>query len=146
MLLEANPSAISETTNDGNTALKLAKATATRGHPNFALIQALKAALPGHGGCAGAPMDAASIVPARVSSNDSAESEGPKTTTKRKAKRSNSKTPKKKKRVKIKQELPSPEAIETPAAADLLLHFSRTNNSAAENEPEIFSVHAFAEV
>ena len=42
MLLEANPGAIYEKNNKGETLLSLARSTATRSHPNFALIADLE--------------------------------------------------------------------------------------------------------
>ena len=44
LLLDANPHSIVERTNNGKTALDLAKATATATHPNFTLIKALATA------------------------------------------------------------------------------------------------------
>eukprot|EP00568_Trieres_chinensis_P009176 CAMPEP_0183313696 /NCGR_PEP_ID=MMETSP0160_2-20130417/46207_1 /TAXON_ID=2839 ORGANISM="Odontella Sinensis, Strain Grunow 1884" /NCGR_SAMPLE_ID=MMETSP0160_2 /ASSEMBLY_ACC=CAM_ASM_000250 /LENGTH=311 /DNA_ID=CAMNT_0025478837 /DNA_START=397 /DNA_END=1329 /DNA_ORIENTATION=- len=41
-LLEANPTSLHETTNDGDTLLSLAISTATKAHPNYALIVSLK--------------------------------------------------------------------------------------------------------
>lgn len=41
MLLEVNPSALYEKTNNGETLLDLAKTTATKSHPNYALIEEL---------------------------------------------------------------------------------------------------------
>lgn len=45
MLLEANPSSLTAKTDDGNTILSLAKATATKKHPNHSLIKAIETAL-----------------------------------------------------------------------------------------------------
>lgn len=45
VLLEANPSALYDTTLDGRTLLSLAKTTATKSHPNYALIDALTVAM-----------------------------------------------------------------------------------------------------
>lgn len=45
VLLLANPSALYDTTHAGQTLLSLAKATATKSHPNFALIDALTVAM-----------------------------------------------------------------------------------------------------
>lgn len=42
MLLKVNPTALTTTTNAGDTALSLAMGTATRTHPNYALIDHLK--------------------------------------------------------------------------------------------------------
>ena len=45
MLLEANPAALHDKTSDGHTLLTLAKTTATKSHPNFALIKELETML-----------------------------------------------------------------------------------------------------
>ena len=42
MLLEANPASLRAITNDGKTPLALANSTATKSHPNYALIKALE--------------------------------------------------------------------------------------------------------
>ena len=42
LLLDANPAALNETTNNGETLLSLAVSTATKVHPNYALIRRLK--------------------------------------------------------------------------------------------------------
>lgn len=137
MLLAANPASIREVTNDQKTALQLARTTATRSHPNYALIRALQEALPEGGDGVGIPSNAAAIVPTRVSSNDSAESNEEKTTKKRKAKGKHgaTKTPRKRKRSGVKREITGLGTIETPVAADLLLHFSRGGGTATESKP-----------
>lgn len=133
----ANPASIREVTNDQKTALQLARTTATRSHPNYALIRALQEALPEGGDGVGIPSNAAAIVPTRVSSNDSAESNEEKTTKKRKAKGKHgaTKTPRKRKRSGVKREITGLGTIETPVAADLLLHFSRGGGTATESKP-----------
>jgi hypothetical protein len=64
MLLEVNPSSLYEKTNDGSTLLSLATKTATKSHPNYALIADLRRRL----NFAVGPSYHA--VPSRVSSND----------------------------------------------------------------------------
>jgi hypothetical protein len=64
MLLEVNPTSLFDRTNDGDTLLSLATKTATKSHPNYALIDDLQRRL--H--LAGITEDHA--VPNRVSSND----------------------------------------------------------------------------
>jgi hypothetical protein len=145
MLLQANPQAISEVTNDQKTALQLAISKATRSHPNYALIQALKEASPASHLRETIPSNAASLVPTRVSSNDTADSNEAKSMKKRKTKASNrkaTKTPAKKRKSSIKREpMTGLEAIETPLAADLLLHFSRSNGT-TNSQPSGVNVHA----
>ena len=143
MLLDANPASIHEVTNDRKTALQLAKDTATRSHPNFALIEAIEAALgKGKRSAARKASVQAAIVPARVSSADSAESKNGGAGKKRKARatsraaKSKKKTPNKKRKQGDQVQAAGIEAMETPVAADLLLHFSRSNNAAIESTPE----------
>ena len=68
MLLEVNPDSLHDTTNDGKTLISLARATATRSHPNYALIEELKRNLER----APAPVPP----PARVVSHDSGNGTG----------------------------------------------------------------------
>jgi hypothetical protein len=101
MLLKVNPEALISTTNDGETLLSLAISTATKSHPNYALIDELKRKLDEAG-----PMD----FPVRVSSDDTNESSD------KKPARTTSFTRKRKVTV-------DDEGDDDPAT--LLLHFSR---------------------
>jgi len=142
-----------------------------RTHPNFRLIESLKEALQnssgGYGGRAVA-LDAASIVPARVSSNDTADSDGSNTTpaTKKTRKRKPAAQGKRAatRRVKTEPMDSTPAAaatimnpatavnMETPDAADLLLQFARgSGGNGNDNLPsptkfEVPSHTQFAEV
>ena len=66
MLLEVNPDSLFATTNEGFTLLSLARSTATKSHPNYALIEELKRK---HEQSPAPP-------PARVVSNDAGTSNG----------------------------------------------------------------------
>ena len=127
MLLEAYPASIVEKTHDGKSALAIAKATATKSHPNYALIKALEEELQSYGGSS--LVEAANVVPERVSSNDTFDSvpqRRPQRKKKaRKARTSN--TPTTTKRIKKEGATRGVAGLETPAAADLLLNFARTN-------------------
>ena len=68
MLLEANPASLTSKTNDGSTLLSLAASTATKSHPNYALIDELKRHLHAAG-----HYEAAAEIPSRVSSDDTTE-------------------------------------------------------------------------
>ena len=138
LLLDANPSALLAKTNDGKTALGLAKATATVSHPNFALIKALEEEIQR---CAGAAFpEGADMLPVRVSSIDSIDlvSQGPASKQRRARKSRITTTPASK---RLKQEEICFPFIETPAAANLLLHFSRNSNVKVEaSEMEVAAV------
>jgi Ankyrin repeats (many copies) len=137
LLLDANPSALLAQTNDGQTALALAKTTATESHPNYALIKALEEEIQL---CARvASLDVAAVLPARVGSTDTIDVTPKGSGKKQKKSRKSRKTPTSPaKRIKMENSgLPS---IETPAAANLLLHFSRNSNVTLEvnwEEPEM---------
>ena len=139
MLLRANPGSIREVINDQRTALQLARDTATRSHPNFALIAALKAAMPVEDGSDGVEVPAAAARARSTSSSSAGRNGGKK---KRKGNRTGmvakapKKTPSKKRKRSEFRESGSIETMETPVAADLLLHFSRSNKAAIERKPE----------
>ena len=149
MLLAANPDCIIARTDDGMTLLSLAQSTATASHPNYRLIGTLREALQ-QAGCTGAALDAASVIPARVSSGDassdsSKSNEEPKVAKqKQKQKRKPKKAAGKRstKHIKIKQEVLENHGtnnLDTPGAADLLLHFATAN---PQNNPGDIESHA----
>jgi hypothetical protein len=80
MLLAVNPAALYETTNEGKTLLDLANQTATKSHPNYALIDELQRQL--HDQTMDHPLEATTRVSSeeedsirdRLDSNDSAKS------------------------------------------------------------------------
>ncbi|CAB9498038.1 expressed unknown protein [Seminavis robusta] len=132
MLLEANPGAILEKTNEGSTVLGIAKATATKSHPNYALINALQEELKKYGGAA--LLATAAGVPERVGSNDTLDSPVARRQSKRKAKKGRSNITPASKRSKHSV---AKHSVSTPAAADLLLHFCHTSqNIVPKTEPE----------
>jgi hypothetical protein len=109
MLLRVNPNALKCTTKDGSTLLSLATTSATKSHPNYALIDELRRKLEE----AGLNNE---LFPVRVSSNDTNEDDNDKkvatttttTTTKRRAR---------------KRKVTADDGDDDPA--NLLLHFSR---------------------
>jgi hypothetical protein len=128
------------TTNDGNTALSLAKSTATASHPNYALIKALEGELQLVGGGV-TSLEVAPVLPARVGSTDTID---------KTPKRSGKTQPNSRKRQKASTRAHAAKrtvqtgsglsVIETPAAANLLLHFSRNSNATVKfetGEPEM---------
>lgn len=145
MLLNANPDCITQRSNDGSTLLSLAQTTATKSHPNYRLIESLKKAMQ-EAGSTVTTLDAASIVPARVSSSDASESsksnEEPKVTTTKKKRKPRKKAERRRtKRVKVEEEelgvhptAPASSNFDTPGAADLLLHFATANPQANLSE------------
>lgn len=127
---------IFSTTNGGMTLLGLAKKTATRSHPNYALIRALTKKIREAGG-EEAERGLLDLLPARVSSEDTADS--PSRVKKRsiikRVKRSG-KCTRNPGQVAVKEE----EDFEDPA--NLLLHFSRNSSSPSKR----YKVTQFAEI
>jgi hypothetical protein len=121
MLLEAHPGSLTSKTNDGQTLLTLAVSTATKSHPNYALIDELKRAL----------VDAGQLqllqhgdrhldsFPTRVSSDDTNDNDvaiGSPTSKQNTASTSHTpRTRSRKRKVTVDEDDP----------ADLLMHFSR---------------------
>lgn len=144
MLLEANPDSIMARTNDGMTLLSLAQTTATASHPNYRLIGSLRCALQ-QAGCSEAALDATLNAPCRVSSGDTSDEDlkGMAAVVKKMKRMPRKKRHKRaSKRVKVEEEIsntytdnPTMEGpdsmgnLDTPGAADLLLHFASANPS-----------------
>lgn len=145
MLLQANPGSIREVINDQRTALQLAMDTATKSHPNYALIEALESAMCGGDDSVGVQVPSATALVGSASFSSARNDEGKK---KRKAKGKNSSravkapkaTPSKKRKRSEYRESADIETMDTPVAADLLLHFSRSNNAGIEHKPEMSGV------
>jgi hypothetical protein len=143
MLLQANPASIFATTNDGMTLLGLAKSTATRSHPNFALINALTRAVDDAGSYDQAAGSVA-FVPARVSSDDTADetSSKPKATTRKGKKKAAKRSAATRTVSQRSQEDEASSGMDNPA--DLLLHFSRAGTTSPEKKR--FKPTQYAEV
>jgi hypothetical protein len=106
MLLEANPSSLYAKTGDGNSLIDLAKKTATKSHPNFALVAELERRLEGGKGSAEA-INAQTMMEGLIPASSRSLA-----------------TPRRSKR-KHKED--------TENVADLLLHFSRSKKTPHEN-------------